>query len=151
MKHQNSKMLDWRKTNASKFQEYPSGNACFTGIIQRTSISKSLWCQCRASRWSKIWKKKPLDILEQFYSLTQALLVYCVLGHRTQRKENNCCSKVSEDIRPISPCTRIRQVKCNRYEKDHAGWTNCFILHGSWNGRKFKSWTKTKPKRTAFP
>ena len=66
-------------------------------------------------------KKKPLDILEQFYSLTQALLVYCVLGHRTQRKENNYCSKVSEDIRPISSCTRIRRVKCNRYEKDHAG------------------------------
>ena len=66
-------------------------------------------------------KKNPLNIFEEFYSLTQALLVYCVLGHRNQCKKNNYCSNISEGIRLITSRIRIRRANCNKYEKDRVG------------------------------
>ena len=74
----------------------------------------------------------------------------CVLGHRTQCKENNYYRNISEGIRLITYRIRIRRAKRNKYEKDRFGW-NCFIPCGCWNDRKFKCWTKTKPKRAGIP
>lgn len=63
-------------------------------------------------------KKNPLNILEQFYSLTQALLVYWATEPNGKRI---IIIATSEGIRLITSRVRIRRAKRNKYEKDRFG------------------------------